>query len=138
MDETDSPQTPDGLIVILAAIADEGIPIQTNCTEVHRAFNKGVDYEGDLDKFKQRIFERRRYPGVCGGRVRTADNLKLSGRALPGSLLPGVVQHSFADRSRFDSFRVKTSSAGTYSFPLLTTLPLWGPPLRNRPVLPLI
>jgi tagaturonate epimerase len=83
MDETDSPQTPDGLIVILAAIADEGIPIQTNCTEVHRAFNKGVDYEGDLDKFKQRIFERRRYPGVCGGRVRTADNLKLSGRALP-------------------------------------------------------
>ncbi len=30
MDETDSPQTPVELLVILAAIADEGIPIQTD------------------------------------------------------------------------------------------------------------
>ena len=29
MDETDSPQTPPELLVILAAIADEGVPIQT-------------------------------------------------------------------------------------------------------------
>ena len=29
MDETDNPQTPPEMLIILAAIADEGIPIQT-------------------------------------------------------------------------------------------------------------
>ena len=53
MDETDAPQTPVELLVILAAIADEGIPIQTIAPKFTGRFNKGVDYVGDLDKFAE-------------------------------------------------------------------------------------
>ena len=51
MDETDSPQTPVELLIILAAIADEGIRIQTIAPKFTGRFNKGVDYVGDLAKF---------------------------------------------------------------------------------------
>jgi hypothetical protein len=53
MDETDSPQTPVELLVILAAIADEKIPIQTVAPKFTGRFNKGVDYEGDAAKFQE-------------------------------------------------------------------------------------
>jgi hypothetical protein len=53
MDETDSPQTPAELLIILAAIADEGIPIQTIAPKFTGRFNKGVDYQGDLAKFSE-------------------------------------------------------------------------------------
>ncbi len=46
MDETDSPQTPVELLIILAAIADEKIPIQTIAPKFTGRFNKGVDYVG--------------------------------------------------------------------------------------------
>ena len=51
MDETDSPQTPPELLVILAAIAQEKIPIQTIAPKFTGRFNKGVDYVGDLKQF---------------------------------------------------------------------------------------
>src|SRR5919198_2084929 len=51
MDETDSPQTPPELLVILAAIADEKIPIQTIAPKFTGRFNKGVDYVGDMKQF---------------------------------------------------------------------------------------
>ena len=51
MDETDSPQTPIELLIILAAISDEGIPIQTIAPKFSGRFNKGVDYVGDVAKF---------------------------------------------------------------------------------------
>ncbi len=51
MDETDSPQTPPDLLVILTAIADEGIPIQTIAPKFTGRFNKGVDYQGDVRRF---------------------------------------------------------------------------------------
>ena len=57
MDETDSPQTPLELLIILAAIADEGIPIQTIAPKFTGRFNKGVDYSGDLEKFAQEFSE---------------------------------------------------------------------------------
>jgi tagaturonate epimerase len=53
MDETDSPQTPAELLVILAAIADEKIPIQTIAPKFTGRFNKGVDYQGDVEKFSE-------------------------------------------------------------------------------------
>ena len=53
MDETDSPQTPPELLVILAAIADEEIPIQTIAPKFTGRFNKGVDYVGDLAQFEK-------------------------------------------------------------------------------------
>src|SRR6202042_3655814 len=51
MDETDSPQTPPELLIILAAIADEKIPIQTIAPKFTGRFNKGVDYVGDVKQF---------------------------------------------------------------------------------------
>ena len=51
MDETDNPQTPAELLIILAAIADEKIPIQTIAPKFTGRFNKGVDYQGDVEKF---------------------------------------------------------------------------------------
>ena len=52
MDETDAPQTPPELLVILAAIADEGIPAQTIAPKFTGRFNKGVDYVGDPVQFE--------------------------------------------------------------------------------------
>jgi hypothetical protein len=53
MDETDLPQTPLEMLIILAAIADEAIPAQTIAPKFTGRFNKGVDYVGDLAKFEQ-------------------------------------------------------------------------------------
>lgn len=53
MDETDNPQTPPELLVILAALADQGIPIQTIAPKFTGRFNKGVDYVGDVAQFEQ-------------------------------------------------------------------------------------
>jgi len=53
MDETDKPQTPPELLVILAAIADEGIPVQTIAPKFTGRFNKGVDYAGELAQFEK-------------------------------------------------------------------------------------
>ena len=53
MDETDAPQTPPELLVILAAIADERIPIQTIAPKFTGRFNKGVDYVGDVAQFEK-------------------------------------------------------------------------------------
>ncbi len=53
MDETDCPQTPSELLLILAAIADAGIPIQTIAPKFTGRFNKGVDYVGDVAQFER-------------------------------------------------------------------------------------
>jgi hypothetical protein len=51
MDETDSAQSPVELLIILAAIADEDIPVQTIAPKFSGRFNKGVDYIGDVAQF---------------------------------------------------------------------------------------
>lgn len=53
MDETDAPQTPLELLVILAALADEGVQVQTIAPKFTGRFNKGVDYVGDLAQFER-------------------------------------------------------------------------------------
>lgn len=53
VDETDTPQTPGELLIILAMIADEGIPVQTIAPKFTGRFNKGVDYVGDLLAFER-------------------------------------------------------------------------------------
>lgn len=53
MDETDDPQTPPEMLIILAAISDQGFPIQTIAPKFTGRFNKGVDYVGDLAQFEQ-------------------------------------------------------------------------------------
>jgi hypothetical protein len=57
MDETDYPQTPVELLIILAAIADEKIPIQTIAPKFTGRFNKGVDYVGDVAQFTKEFEE---------------------------------------------------------------------------------
>lgn len=52
MDETDTAQSPVELLIILAAIADEGIPVQTIAPKFSGRFNKGVDYVGDVAQFE--------------------------------------------------------------------------------------
>ncbi|GBL28172.1 hypothetical protein EMGBS8_21200, partial [Verrucomicrobiota bacterium] len=78
MDETDSPQTPPELLVILAAIADEGVPIQTIAPKFTGRFNKGVDYVGDLAQFRTRIQRRPLRHRPCGEQYGLPTNLKLS------------------------------------------------------------
>ena len=51
MDETPDPQTPLELLCILAALADEAIPVQTIAPKFSGRFNKGVDYRGDVEQF---------------------------------------------------------------------------------------
>ena len=53
VDETDLPQTPIDLFLILSMIAAEGIPAQTIAPKFTGRFNKGVDYVGDLVQFEK-------------------------------------------------------------------------------------
>ena len=53
MDETDSPQTPRELLVVLALLADERVPLDTIAPKFTGRFNKGVDYVGDLVAFER-------------------------------------------------------------------------------------
>ncbi len=57
MDETDRPQTPPELLIILAAIAEERIPVQTIAPNFTGRFNKGVDYVGDVAQFAREFRE---------------------------------------------------------------------------------
>ena len=57
MDETDRPQTPPELLIILAAIASQKIPLQTIAPKFTGRFNKGVDYVGDVKQFEKEFNE---------------------------------------------------------------------------------
>ena len=78
MDETASPQTPLELLIILAALADEGIPIQTIAPKFTGRFNKGVDYVGDVEKFSEEFSDDIAVIAICRAAIRLARNLKLS------------------------------------------------------------
>ncbi len=78
MDETDNPQTPPELLVILAAIADEGIPLQTIAPKFTGRFNKGVDYVGDLAQFEKEFREDLAVIAYAVRRFGLPKNLKLS------------------------------------------------------------
>jgi hypothetical protein len=78
MDETDSPQTPMELLVILAAIADEKIPIQTIAPKFTGRFNKGVDYVGDVAQFSKEFNEDLAAIAFAVKTYGLPENLKLS------------------------------------------------------------
>ena len=78
MDETDTPQTPPELLVILAALADEGIPAQTIAPKFTGRFNKGVDYVGDLAQFEKEFHDDLAVIAHAVARYRLPANLKLS------------------------------------------------------------
>jgi hypothetical protein len=85
MDETDAAQSPVELFLILGALADEAIPVQTIAPKFSGRFNKGVDYVGDLDQFRVE-FEQ----------AVTALKLAINEFGLPGDLKLSV--HSGSDK----------------------------------------
>jgi len=78
MDETDLPQTPVEMFFILAAIADEGIPIQTIAPKFTGRFNKGVDYVGDVSQFAKEFEQDLAVIAFAIKEFGLPENLKLS------------------------------------------------------------
>jgi hypothetical protein len=78
LDETDSAQTPPELLVILAALSDEGIPAQTVAPKFTGRFNKGVDYVGDVGRFEREFNEDLAVIAFAVKQYRLPANLKLS------------------------------------------------------------
>ena len=78
MDETDAPQTPPELLIILAAIADEKIPVQTIAPKFTGRFNKGVDYVGDVAQFAKEFRQDIATIAFAIERYGLPRNLKLS------------------------------------------------------------
>lgn len=57
MDETDSPQSPSEMVMILAGLAAEEIPVETIAPKFIGEFFKGIDYVGDVDQFSREFEE---------------------------------------------------------------------------------
>lgn len=78
MDETDAPQTPPELLIILTALADEGVRAQTIAPKFTGRFNKGVDYVGDLAQFEKEFRDDLAVIAHAVARYGLPANLKLS------------------------------------------------------------
>jgi tagaturonate epimerase len=78
IDETDAPQNPVELFLILAMIAAESIPVQTIAPKFTGRFNKGVDYVGDLAQFEKEFDEDLSVIAFAIREFGLAETLKLS------------------------------------------------------------
>ncbi len=78
MDESDEPQTPVELFVILAIIAAEGIPAQTIAPKFTGRFLKGIDYVGDAELFETQFNEDLAVISRAVKEFGLPENLKLS------------------------------------------------------------
>jgi tagaturonate epimerase len=77
-DEAGDPQTPVELFFILAAIAREGIPIQTIAPKFTGAFLKGVDYVGEVARFEREFNDDLAVIAHAVAKFNLPRNLKLS------------------------------------------------------------
>ena len=78
MDETENPQSPLEMFFILAAIAGEGIPIQTIAPKFTGRFNKGVDFVGDVQQFEKEFNDDLAVIAFAIEQFDLPENLKLS------------------------------------------------------------
>ena len=78
MDETDQPQSPLELLIILVALADEQVPLQTIAPKFPGRFNKGVDYVGDIAQFEKEFNDDLAVIRFAVDRCGLPGNLKLS------------------------------------------------------------
>ena len=78
MDETDAPQTPPELLIILAALAEEKVRLQTIAPKFTGRFNKGVDYVGDLAQFEKEFSDDLAVIAFAVKQYGLPENLKLS------------------------------------------------------------
>jgi hypothetical protein len=92
MDETGLPQTPVELFFILAAIAGEGIPVQTIAPRFPGAFHKGVDHAGDKERFFKEFEEDLCVAAFAAEEFGLPGDLKLSMHSGSDkfSLYPGI------------------------------------------------
>lgn len=77
-DETDDPQTPVELFFILAAVAQERIPAHTIAPKFPGRFNKGIDYDEDVDHFELVFLEFLAIIDFSVNEFALPQNLKLS------------------------------------------------------------
>ncbi len=78
MDETDISQSPIELLFILAALADEGVPVQTIAPKFSGRFNKGVDYVGAVELFEKEFEQDTAVIRYALKNFNLPSNLKLS------------------------------------------------------------
>ena len=78
MDETDAPQTPPELLIILTALADAGVKVQTIAPKFTGRFNKGVDYVGKLKQFEKEFNDDLAVIAHAVSKYGLPSNLKLS------------------------------------------------------------
>ena len=78
LDEADTPQSPEELLLILAALSRHGIPVQTIAPKFTGAFLKGVDYVGDVEKFRKEFEEDLAVIAFAAANFDLPGNLKLS------------------------------------------------------------
>jgi tagaturonate epimerase len=57
MDEVENAQNPVELFFILSSLGKLGVPVQTIAPKFTGRFNKGVDYQGDIDRFGKEFEE---------------------------------------------------------------------------------
>lgn len=110
MDETDRAQSPIELLIILAAIADEGIPVQTIAPKFSGRFNKGVDYAGDVAQFEREMALDLAAIAYAVKQYGLPENLKLSIHS--GSDKFSIYPAMHATMKRFD-VGVHLKTAGT-------------------------
>ena len=78
VDETDAPQTPVELLLILLMLAREKVPCQTIAPKFTGRFNKGVDYVGDVARFEREFDENICVVNFAISEFGLPDTLKLS------------------------------------------------------------
>ena len=110
MDETDRAQSPVELLIILAAIADEGIPVQTIAPKFSGRFNKGVDYVGNVAQFEREMALDMAAIAYAVKQYGLPENLKLSIHS--GSDKFSIYPAIHATMKRFDA-GVHLKTAGT-------------------------
>jgi len=110
MDETDRAQSPAELLIILAAIADEGIPVQTIAPKFSGRFNKGVDYVGDAAQFENEMALDVAAIAYAVRQYGLPSNLKLSIHS--GSDKFSIYPAIYATMQKFDA-GVHLKTAGT-------------------------
>ena len=110
MDETDRAQSPAELLIILAAIADEGIPVETIAPKFSGRFNKGVDYVGDTGQFEREMGLDVAAIALAVRQYGLPENLKLSIHS--GSDKFSIYPAIYAAMKRFNA-GVHLKTAGT-------------------------
>lgn len=77
-DEAQTAQSPEELLLLLAALAGEDVRVQTIAPKFTGRFNKGVDYVGDVGVFAGEFETHVRMLPVAIGEFGLPENLKLS------------------------------------------------------------